>query len=397
MKNNDPATRWTVLFLAFLLLLIAGGSIWAPVVSDTDKSPTTYNSGSAGTRAAYLLLNKLGYRVSRWEKPTANLSELDAAHTTLVLANPFLQNEPHSEESIARFLKGGGRVLATGFSGALMLPESHPTASQQVYTALCLTQPGSLGPMGRAGTVEMSGTARWLRSDSEANVQQWCGNEPVVVTYRFGQGEVVWWGSPMPLSNRGLRSDGSLKLLLASVGGRDRTVIFDEYVHGIGPENASTLSGMPLWALLAQLCGVALLTLWSFSRRRGPVRDRAPARRTSPVEFALSMGGIYERAHATQMATGAARQRLHAFLENDAGLPREVVRTSPEALANTVATRFNCNTESLAADLRLAELAESTTLSGRSALALVVALDAHVERLRRIAAPQKGAVLRRHG
>ena len=36
----------------------------------------------------------------------------------------------------------------------------------------------------------------------------------------------------MPLTNRGLKEDASLKLVLASLGGPERRVLFDEYFHG---------------------------------------------------------------------------------------------------------------------------------------------------------------------
>jgi hypothetical protein len=380
-----------ITLLGAIVLLVVAGSIWAPMVTDTDASPTTYNNGSAGAKAAYLLLEKLGYRVERWERPTADLDTLHPMDTTLVLAGPYMQNELHPESAVTRFVSSGGRVVATGLAGALLLPQPHAAPSQRIYTALCLTTPGSLSPLGRAGGVQMRSAAQWLRSDRKARVQQWCGDEAAVITYPYGKGEVIWWASSTPLSNAGLRKDGSLRLLLAAVGERNRTVIFDEYVHGMRDEVWSTMRGTPVRALLVQVALVAVLMLLSFSRRNGPVRERLLPRRTSPVEFALSMGGLYERAHATQVATGVARQRLLAFLEHEAGLPREVVRSSPEAIAGSVEARFRCDGKSLADALRAAHAAQHATLSGKSALALVRTLDEQIERLRKIAAPKKDA------
>ncbi|MGI8770029.1 MAG: DUF4350 domain-containing protein [Acidobacteriaceae bacterium] len=383
------AEGWLFSLLGAMVLLVVVGSIWVPTMTDTDRSPTTYNNGSAGTKAAYLLLQKLGYRVERWEHPTAQLDGLHAADTTLVLAGPYRQDELHPELAVTRFLSNGGRVLATDLSGAMLLPESHAAASHRVYTGLCLTTPASLSAMGRAGAVEMRNDAQWLHSDAKARVQQWCGDEAAVIAYSYGKGEVIWWASTTPLSNAGLRNDASLKLLLAAVGDRNRIVIFDEYVHGMRDEVWGTMRATPVWILLAQVALIAVLMLLSLSRQHGPVRERVLPRRTSPVEFALSMGGLYERAHATQVATGAARQRVLASLEHEAGLPREVVRSSPEAIADAIEARFGSDGRSLADTLRAADAAQHSTLSGRSALALVRALDQQVKALRRIAAPRK--------
>ncbi len=386
MKANAEK-GWVFALLGTMLALVVIGSIWAPAVSDADRSPTTYNNGSAGAKAAYLLLESLGYRVERWERPTAELGALDAAHTTLVLAGPYFQDEQHPETAVARFVSAGGRVLATGLWGARLLPESHAEPSERVYTSLCLTTPGSLSAMGRAGVLEMRPEAQWLASDAKARVQQWCGEEAAVVTYPYGKGQAIWWASTTPLSNAGLRHDASLKLLLAAVGDRDRIVVFDEYVHGMRADLWSTTHGTPVRALLVQVAIVTVLMLLSFSRRNGPVRTLPLPRRTSPVEFALSMGGLYERAHATQLATEAARQHLLRFLEHEAGVPREVVCSSPEAIADAVAARFRCDGRSLADTLRAAERAQHATLTGRSALALVRALDEQVEKLRMAVAP----------
>jgi hypothetical protein len=58
--------------------------VFASANDDTDLSPTTYNSGSAGTKAVYLLLRELGYGAHRWEASPGDLKNVDAAKTTLI-------------------------------------------------------------------------------------------------------------------------------------------------------------------------------------------------------------------------------------------------------------------------------------------------------------------------
>ena len=101
--------------LAAMLVVIVAFSVFAPPNDDTDLSPTTYNSGSAGTKAVYLLLGELGYGAHRWEAAPDDLKNVDAAKTTLVLAEPNFPTEGSKEvqADVANFLSRGGHVLAT--------------------------------------------------------------------------------------------------------------------------------------------------------------------------------------------------------------------------------------------------------------------------------------------
>ncbi|MGB0125447.1 MAG: DUF4350 domain-containing protein [Silvibacterium sp.] len=362
-----------------VLVVIVVGAFFAPAREDTDPVPSTWNSGSQGSKAAYLLLGQLGYATARWDEPAANLSETDAAHTTLVLAETELPDISKEKPGIAAFLTRGGRVVATGALSGLMLPESHIGAAGHVYTALCYTTPQSLSPLGRAGQIAMSVPVRWKASD--ARVDQACGEDAVVVHYPVEDGEVVWWSSAVPLSNRGLRDDADLRLLLASIGAPGRTVLFDEYIHGAREGLWDTTSGTPVKALCWQLAAVALLLVLSFGRRNGPLRALARSPRTSPLEFAESMGALYEKAGAADVATGAAERRLMDFLRREGGIPQETLRGAPDVIAAAVRARFFYKTPEFAADLKAARDAEFNHLSAKGALEAVRRIDRHIANL----------------
>jgi hypothetical protein len=367
-----------------VLVVILVGAFFAPAREDNDPVPSTWNSGSAGAKAAYLLLEQMGYKTERWDQPSAALSEIDAPHTTLVLADSGLADIGKEKAGVADFLNRGGRVLATGTFSALLLPESHIGLPGHVYTALCYTTPQSLSALGRAGQIAMPVPIRWKGSD--VRVDQACGEDAVVVHYRVGMGEVVWWSSPTPLSNRGLRNDADLRLLLASVGapGLDqqrRTVLFDEYIHGEREGIWATISGTPVIALCWQLAVVALLLVLSFGRRNGPMRALVRTPRTSPLEFAESMGALYQKAGAADVAVGAVERRLMDFLHNEGGIPRETLRSTSDAIAAAVAARFFYTTPEFAADVKAAKEAEFNKLSAKGALELVRRIDRHIANL----------------
>lgn len=369
----------TVLWVCLgMLTVIVVAAFLAPAREDNDPTPSTWNSGAAGAKAAYLMLGQVGYATAPWERPAADLSGTDAAHTTLVMAEPYFTDNKESP-GIRAFLERGGRVVATGWSGALLLPDGQVGPPERFYTDLCYTTPQSLNALGRAGQIAMPVPVRW--KPGNARVDQACGEDAVVVHYPVGTGEVVWWSSSAPLSNRGLRDNAALRLLLASVGEPGRTVLFDEYIHGARESLWATMKGTPVTALCVQLGAVALLLVLSFGRRSGPMRALVRRSRTSPLEFAESMGALYQKAGAAEVATGAAERRLMDFLQNEGGIPRETLRSAPEVVAAAVSTRFLTVPADFAVDLKTAREAEFKRLSPKAALEVVRRIDGHIARL----------------
>jgi hypothetical protein len=394
MSRMRGEWRFFILFTASVIVLIVITGILAPNREDRDVAPTTWNTGRAGAKAAWLLLGDLGYRTVRWERPEAELSTVDAAHATLIAAEPSLAfpalSDKDRTQPFAGFLHRGGRILATGPGGAFLLPDAKVGGSDRLYTDLCNTTPAGPDALARAGSVSMAVPMRWMRDDPEDRVAQRCGDDAVVVSYPVGSGEVIWWASATPLSNEGLREDANLRLLLASVGGSDRTIYFDEHLHGINADPWSSAHGTPVTALIVQSCCVGALLLFSFSRGAGPRRALVQPPRASPLEFVESMGALYARAGASRVAIAAAERRLLAFLAHDGGIPAETLRSSSAAIAAAVSARFGSDAAALAADLEAARQAEYDARRPSEALALVRRLDEHIAQLTaRIRNPQR--------
>jgi len=372
--------------LAVLAVIIVG-AFFAPARQDTDTTPSTDNSGAAGAKAAWLLLSQLGYRTERWDKPARDLSEVDAPHTTLIVAEAYPSDLRKEKPGIDDFLKHGGRILATGPISAAMLPESRFAAPSRIYTTLCYTTPQGLSSLARAGRIGMPIPVRWNSDDPSVRVDQTCGDDAVVVHYAVGKGEVVWWSSSAPLSNRGIKNDANLKLFLAGIethghaGQPGRLILFDEYIHGARTDLWATAAGTPVTVLGWQLAAIAALFVFSYGRRSGPLRTLVQAPRTSPLEFAESMGDLYRKAGAVNVATGCAERRLFHFLEYEGGIPREKLRSSPEIIAEAVAQRFHYASPAFATDLKAAQQAEFAKYSARSGLHLVKSIDGHIAKL----------------
>ena len=180
------------------------------------------------------MLGELGYGAAALGSPSADLKKVDAAKATLILAEPDFPTEGSKQvqADIADFLSRGSRVLATGREGAYFLPDAKTDAPTRLYGKLCFSTPEGQDSLARSGKVSVADNVRWTAFEPKFRVSQLCGKDAVVVSYRHGAGEAIWWSSPMPMTNRGLKEDASLKLLLSSIGGANRQVLFDEYFHG---------------------------------------------------------------------------------------------------------------------------------------------------------------------
>jgi hypothetical protein len=417
--------RRIVLWVAggiFVLILLF--SIFGPSSTSTDQRPTSENAQNGGIKAAYLLLSDLGYATERWNQPETELKSVDPAHTTLILTEPTLplNDTKMLADALADFLSRGGRVVATGRTGARLLPGGITgQSSRQVIlpggqqgvdeissaTEICQTTPEGSGALARSGAVTIEDDAAWTAHGPQFEVAQRCGPDAVVVSYRFGQGRAIWWSSPLPMTNLGL-STGSLadiglnadaakqkaaqaanlRLLLASIGPRDRKLLFDEYLHTFHQGLVEDQRHLPWWAIFWQCVAVALLLLFSFSRRNGPMRLPVAVPRTSPIEFALSMGHLYQKAGSTQAAIGAAHGRLLQFLREQCGLPPELLRAGPAAIAEGLRERLGGEWSLLQVHLEQVKEHETGVAQPKAALKLVQALEADQRQI--AAATQQG-------
>jgi hypothetical protein len=365
----------------------------APSSGENDPRPTITNVGPHGAKAAYLMLGALGVRTSEWGHPlselNADLSDAQVVRTTLILAEP--QYDATQEKDLAaavnRFLERGGRVLTSGPSGARLLPNGEVSPAGMLASGACQTTPEGPGPLARAGRVEMMNAAQWSNEEPKYQVEQRCGKDAVVVRYAEGKGEAVWWSSSTPMENAGLKNDASLKLLLASVGG-GRDVVFGESLHGAVKTLWDEAKGLPLGWLMLQAALLFALLVVSFSRRRGPVRSPVRLPRSSPVEFATSMGDLYEKAAASSAATEAAKRRLLRVLTREAGVAQGTIEEGPEAIAEALGVRLGGDWSLVSEHLQEAKRAEHETIAMRSALALVRALSEDAKRVRESLKPK---------
>ena len=360
--------------------------------SNENPLPSSYLAGQHGARAAYETLLRANYPIERWERPLGELAATAGPDTVVIFAEP-LTREPANLKAVRQILERGGRVLATGFWGAFLLPGEAGATPEEFTFSACKLEPEGLNPLAGSGEVWMVPQSTWQVGNPAHRVDYTCAGQPAVVEFNWGQGRVVWWASSTPLENGSLARAGNLDLLLNSLGPREgHRFYWDESLHGEIRSTWSYASG-PAWNMLwIGLVLLGLLVVLSFSRRSGPVRELPAVARATPIEFLDALGSLYRSAGAASTAVAIALERFRRHMLRLCGLRGQPMNAVE--LAAAVHRRFPQADHTLEADLLACEEAASNeTMAPRAALKLIQKL--HVHEQRRAAAAMRGTISKR--
>lgn len=377
----DSADR-KILLIAFSVLLITLviSAIASPSQDESSPYPSPYSTSSGGAKAAYTLLSQIGYSVEHWRNPPAKLSER-GLNTVLVVDVPTQNPTPDDVQAIHRYLRRGGRLVAIGPSAMVLLPHREasggvPHFAWQTYKALVPS-----GLTRNAPEIAMAPSTYWRLDDSDSQEQFGDSEHAVVASYKFGKGEVIWWAAPDPLTNSGITQKSNLQLLLNSLGpAGERTVLWDDYFHEGEVTLAESLLSSPLkWSLL-QFGLLSIAVIITYSRRHGPLRPLPQPSRLATLEFVETLGGLYQRAGATELPVQVAYERFRHQLNRRLGIGLSLT-------AEQVALRLQDRLGPLAAQcepvLRECESARyQTQLNEGDALRLVKSLNQFSEQLK---------------
>lgn len=355
------------------ILLIVVLVFLGPTQQDTGI-PASDSNAPHGAHAAYLLLEKLGYRITRSSDSLAQVANSATPQTTVIFADPFYQRDDDARSAVRQILARGGRVVVTGFSGALVLPPDEARVRFVPARPACDANPVGLSSPASSGGVRMDVLAIWTGKAPQQDIAYRCGKDAVVVTWPSGKGTVVWWSSASPLENANIADAGNMALLLNSVGPRaNAQILWDESLHGALPSIWSYASGTVLPLVWWQCAIIALLLLFSFSRRSGPLRPDPIVRRAAPLEFVRSLGSLYRKAAATNVAVSIAYQAFRLRLQRVAGI---AVRAAPEAAMAGMMRRYPQTDPELANVLEAAEkITSGSPVNEKSALRLIILLQ----------------------
>jgi len=346
---------------------------------DDNHVPSTYLTGRHGARAAFEMLQSNGYNVERWEHLLSELAEKTDAQTVVIFAEPH-PTSPEDFRAAEDIVARGGRVLLTGQWGGILAPGGNVQPSTQ-FQAACKLTPQGLDPLASSGEVWMAPEASWGLNRPLDRIEFNCSGAPAVVEYTSGKGQVIWWASSTPLENGSIQRAENLNLFLNSLGApQNHRFYWDESLHGEIYSNWYYAGGAALNLLRFGLLGIGLLVIFSFSRRRGPVRDLPAPVRATPVEFLEALGSLYAEARASSTSVELAYERFRRRMTDLCGLKGTAM--SADELSAAVRRRFPKGDEALEKDLaECQEVIGDETLPPKKALALVQALSRHGEAL----------------
>ena len=360
---------------ATFVVLVALGLLMVPASTETNAA-SSYSSAAGGAKAFYLLLERLGYRVERWQRPLAELTP--DQHTVLIVADARKMAGAEEKAAVAGFISAGGRVISNGIVGASFLPEDSsevnamPGKRWQSYAALMPS-----GITRAAPRLTLAPVALWART---SGIPLYGSDQETVVTrLPRGKGDAIWLSSATPLTNAGLKEPGSLEFLLAALGDTRTRVLFDEYVHGYGDQESAGKRHPLFLALLLQALLLALAAVFTFSRRSGPLRPLPAESRLATLEFVETLGGLYQHAHAASVAVDVFYERFHFCLTRRLGLASSA---SPEQVVQALREHLDCDDGSLLDTLRAAAAARyQPELGQKQAFEIVRALHQYALKL----------------
>jgi len=354
-----------------ILLLMAAAAYLKSEAEKGDGHPSSYSTLRRGAKAAYLLLQQRGSPIERWNQPPTQLPA-DGHGIMLIVADPV--SYPNTEETSAfsRFLLHGGSILVAGLLPDAFVPKAEAT-DEAVRVGGVECKPVAPTRLTRGGSISQDGALMWDSADRGKLVHfaDDKGNA-VVVSYKVGDGSVVWWASAWPLENAGIREKNNLELLLNSTGGYKR-VLWDDFYQD---EHKTTAGHKPVraysWAI-AQLLLIGIAVVLTYSRRSGPLVPLVEESRLSPLEFVATLGSVFRRAQGTHVAVEIAFQRFRQVAARRLGIRGT---SNPGEIVDAMSQHGIRLSESIANLVRESESAVGdATLTEKAALQYVRALN----------------------
>jgi hypothetical protein len=300
-------------------------------------SGSSYSAQPDGALGLYTWVDELGGRAQRLRSST-----IDGDAGGVVVLEPASAPDQATIQALDAVADRGGTLVLAGDSLPWLVYARQFGVSVEPSTQFDGAHtPDGIGlPFGTRYRLQADGAEPLLMS----NTGEWLG---VRVPYR--QGTLLVIGSPLPLTNAGLRDEATARFVFRDILGplRGQTLAFDEI--GRSPPSSATSGPSSVNELLFQtppgqaLLYVGLLTflyLLLSGRRLGPplVAQSAGESRRTMYEHVQMLAGLYQRAGQLSVVR-AAFGRHYARLLARGGVPRQRAGAFAQALDKVHAAR----------------------------------------------------------
>lgn len=340
-----------VLFgLVALASVVLYGRQGSSMQEEVFPSRSSYSSRPGGTKALYLTLGELGYKVRRHRRDLSRLPD----GGVLFLVEPLVPVGQQEAQALKEWMAKGNFVCAflesalpssltewVGPEDPLEKPsESDSTALQPSFLTIggspirvCSRLRLSTEQAGQKENDEQAppsahmpgAESSQLAFMAEGAAPLCADKDGITVSYsKFGAGGVLLCCSPWSVSNEGLARSKDIEMVVSALQafapGKQRVVLFDEYHHGYG-ERRSLLSLLPPTAKLGLLqIGIAVgMLLFSLGKRFGAPVAGAEGRRVRG-EYISAMSLLLRRAGASDLVLGRLEERFRRDVARATGL-----------------------------------------------------------------------------
>lgn len=338
MAEGAAARLWWSVPAVGLVLLVVVECLVGPGTPPARQS--SYDASGEGLRAPYVVLQELGYPVTRARRPTGEHWHAgDDVRCVL-----FPTEVTREAAAVDRWVLDGGTLLLADDRDAFAQRMGIPL---KVQTLDMDPGPEPVRDAAGVGQVEAGRThVDWPGAQGEVWAR--AGGRPLVTVYSHGDGAIWLVHRPDFLRNRLLgRADNAVllcRLADAMLDDQSGKLAFDEFFHGMRDRPGVTELILEPPALWVTLQGVLLLVLilGRYVPRFGAVRPPAEHRRRSKEEFLDAMAGLLERKGDYADAWRTVRDDLRRDVERELGLPaglmpvevaREAARRRPAGAA----------------------------------------------------------------
>jgi hypothetical protein len=269
-----------------------------PSGGDLPSPPSTFFARDGGARAIYRVLQQLMPKVEQWRLPMTELNNhAEAKRSTMVVMGPPMPLSEREANELDAWIRDGGQLILTTSRTWDIEHASGDRTKKNTPTGDYL---------GRHKIFRRPGEGADAVSASE--------------TKSLGRGRIVYLPDSYAFSNRTLRTTDNAVWLATRASEWGDKVFFDEYHHGFAMRRGFfSLIGLFLfssaWGFLClQIALAGAIYIFGYKRRFGKIVEEIPADRTSPIEAAEALGGLFQTAQARVLSARSIYQYLNMEL-----------------------------------------------------------------------------------
>jgi Domain of unknown function (DUF4350) len=300
-RSVQKVNRRTALITFGVALLLTGAiAVLNPESKggDIPTPPSTFFATDRGAKAIYLVLQRLLPQTEQWRLPLTELqNQRKAQGATLIAMGPPAPLSEAEADALDNWIKRGGQlILATGLTWNIQNARGDHT-TKPTPTGDYLARHEILRRLGVGAEAIMAAEIKPL-----------------------GKGRIVYLPDSFAFSNKNLRSTENAIWLAERVDEWSKVAFFDEYHHGFAARRGFfSLIGLFLfsspWGFVClQLALAGVVYILGYKRRFGKILEEVPEERTSPIETAEALGGLFRAAQAHALSTRSIHQYLNMEL-----------------------------------------------------------------------------------